>query len=90
MGDIRSAAATGFTKVPVQTTRFATRVENVLAGPAPSLNDLIADIQPDIVTRHDAAAVRRLRALGIRYTAFALDLGINAGGKLAHALGADQ
>ena len=89
MGTSRSAAATGFTKVPVQTTRFATRVENVLAGPAPSLNDLIADIQPDIVTRHDAA-VRRLRALGIRYTAFALDLGINAGGKLAHALGADQ
>jgi hypothetical protein len=88
--DIAIAAANGFTRVPLTTTRFVNRVENVLAGPAPSFDDLVSDVRPFMLTRHDAAAVKRMRALGSRYTSFVLNLGIASGTRLAHVLGGTQ
>jgi hypothetical protein len=72
--------------VPAPTTQLIDRVHSLEAAPAPSFDQLVTDIQPDVVTRGDAAAVKRLRGLGIRYTDFLLGLGVDAGRKLADAL----
>jgi hypothetical protein len=85
--DITLAANGGFTQVPLTTTRFIDRVDNVLAGPAPSFDDLVSDVRPYMLTRHDAAAVRHMRAVGSRYTNFVFNLGIASGTRLAHVLG---
>jgi hypothetical protein len=84
--DIKAAAAGGSTIVPAPTTQLIDRVHSLEAAPAPSFDQLVTDIQPDVVTRGDAAAVKRLRGLGIRYTDFLLGLGVDAGRKLADAL----
>jgi hypothetical protein len=76
-----------FKQVPLTTTRFVNRVENVLAGPAPSFDDLVSDVRPYMLTRHDTAGVKHMRALGGRYTNFVFNLGIAAGTRLAHVLG---
>jgi hypothetical protein len=88
--DIRLAADDGFKRVPLTTTRFVARVQNVLARPAPSFDDLVSDALPSLHTSRDAAAVRHLRALGGRYTNFVVNVGIQAGTRLAHALGASR
>lgn len=88
--DIAAAAAGGFAMVPPGTTQFVSRVLNALAQPAPSFNTLLADIRPYVVSRQDVAAIKRMRALGVRYTDFIAGLGIDAGGKLADALGASS
>ena len=85
--DIGRAADGGFTEVPLTTTRFVNRVEGVLAGPAPSFEDLVSDARPFLRTGRDAAAIKRLRTVGGRYTDFVLRLGIQAGTRLADALG---
>jgi hypothetical protein len=85
--DIQLAAGDGFTQVPLTTTRFVARVQNVLARPAPSFADLASDVRPFLHAHRDALAVRHLRALGGRYTNFVLNLGIQAGPRLAAALG---
>jgi hypothetical protein len=87
---ISDAAAAGFTGVPAATTQFVDHVENVLADPAPSFDGLIADIRPDVLTRRDVAAVKHMRTLAIRYTGFALGLGIDAGSRLSGVLGASS
>ncbi len=84
--DITLAANDGFSRVPLTTTRFVARVENVLAGPAPSFEDLVSDARPFLHRGRDAAAVRHLRAVGGRYTNFVVNLGIQAGTRLADAL----
>ena len=85
--DITLAANDGFSRVPLTTTRFVARVENALAGPAPSFEDLVSDARPFLHRGRDAAAVRHLRAVGGRYTDFVVNLGVQAGTRLAHALG---
>jgi hypothetical protein len=85
--DITLAANDGFSQVPLTTTRFVARVGSVLAGPAPSFEDLVSDARPFLHRGRDAAAVRHLRAVGGRYTDFVLNLGIQAGTRLAQALG---
>ncbi len=83
---IKAAAQAGFTGVPAASMQFIDRVQNLTAAPSPSFNQLVDDIRPDVVTHRDAAAVKRLRGLGIRYTDFVFSLGIDAGRKLADAL----
>src|ERR1700744_1473435 len=61
--DISRAATDGFTRVPLTKTRFVAPVGSVLAPPAPSFDDLVADARPFLRTRRDAAAVRHLRAV---------------------------
>jgi hypothetical protein len=89
-GDIKVAADGGYMHVPPASTRFIDHVDNVLAGPAPSFNQLVDDVRPYVPTRHDAGAIKHLRALGIRYTSFVEGLGIDAGTKLADALSGSQ
>lgn len=88
--DIKVSADGGYMQVPPATTRFVNHVENVAAGPAPSFNQLVDDVQPDVRTRRDAAAVKHMRALGIRYTSFVEGLAVDAGSKLSDALGASS
>ena len=83
---IEDAAQAGFTGVPAGSMQFINQVQNLEAAPAPSFDQLANDIRPDIVTRGDRAAIKRLRGLGIRYTDFLFNLGIDAGRKLADAL----
>ncbi len=77
-------------QVPSVTTSFISHVEDAAAAPAPSFNQLVDDVRPFVLTRHDATAVRRMRSLGVRYTSFVEGLAIDAGGKLADALGASS
>jgi hypothetical protein len=84
--DITLAANDGFSRVPLTTTRFVARVENVLAGPAPSFDDLVSDARPFLHRGRDAAATKHLSAVGGRYTNFVVNLGIQAGTRLADAL----
>ena len=88
--DIKTAADGGYKQVPTQTTQFVNHFENTAAEPAPSFDQLVQDIQPDVVTHRDAGAVKHMRALGIRYTSFILGLATDSGSKLADALGASS
>jgi hypothetical protein len=85
--NIKTAADGGYVKVPPATTQFINHAENVATGPAPSFNQLVDDVRPDVLTRHERAAVKHMRALGIRYTAFVEGLAFDAASKLADALG---
>jgi hypothetical protein len=89
-GDIKDAASGGFTGVPAATMQFIDHVQNTAGAAAPSFNQLVDDVRPDVLTRHDKAAVAHMRTLGVRYTSFAFGASIDAGGKLADALGASS
>jgi hypothetical protein len=84
--DLQAAMADGFTSVPPATQQFLDVVNRVFSLPAPSLDDLHKDLGSYLTTRRDRAMVKRVRNLAARYTEFAFNLGVTAGGKLLSVL----
>jgi hypothetical protein len=85
--DLKAAAANGFTAVPPATTAFNDHLNEVLAAPSPSLGAIIDDAKPELLTKADRSAIKRLRSVADKYTGFIFNLSINAGFSLADVLG---
>ena len=85
-GDVKAAAAGGFTSDPPGTTAFLKKFSGEITGPPQPIPETLTKLGPDLVTRADRAALTRARKVDARYEKFSTRLGTKWGDKLGSVL----
>jgi hypothetical protein len=84
--DVKAAAAGGFAADAPGTTAFLKGIDRLNPGPTVSVSGVIKTTKPDLLTKSDQAAVKRLRKVDARYIKFSANLGVKWGLRLAKVL----
>ncbi len=85
-GDVKAAAANGFTGDPPGTTAFLGAFQRVVAPAATKVTTVLKKLAAYLTTTRDKAALTHLKTVDARYQKFATNLGTKWGAKLGAVL----